>query len=293
MSSLDLLMFKSENTFSNEAFPFMMFRTVGETHQTMHSHDYVQMWYVKSGSCHHYFNGSDFELHEGNLFIVPPYMEHYLESTNSDCELITCEFSEDFMRIAEKDDAEHLFDIVYLEPILIHCKTLKPSLYFKGSAAHDLEVLFSELEREYKTQDNFYSTIIRANVLRLLTLIARQYDELNNSTRDEMFARYRNAINQALQYINEHFCEKIYLEDVCRISLMSPSAFSSIFKHITGTTFTEYLLRLRVSKARDMMINTTRPITDICFECGFNDPAYFHRAFKKITGSSPGKYRKN
>lgn len=287
-------LYTSEKIFCNDPFPFMTFTARGEEQQTMHSHDYVQMWYVKNGHYRHHLNGVDFKLTRGNLFIVPPYMAHFVDTTGCrEAELVACEFSGDFMRIAAQDDAEHLFDIVYLEPILIHCKTLEPSLYFHGSAAEELESLLSELEHEYNERDRFYSTMIRANVLRLLALIARQYGEQRDFTRDEMFARYRNAVNRALQYIDAHFTEKIYLEDVCRIALMSPSAFSAIFKNITGSTFTEYLLYRRVSKARDLLSETTRPVTDISLDCGFNDPTYFHRVFKKITGISPGQYRKS
>lgn len=287
-------LYTSEAAFCNVPFPFMTFISYGEDRQTLHSHDYVQMWYVKCGHYRHHLNGVDFTLTQGNLFIVPPYMEHYVDSTGcKEAELIACEFNADFMRSAVSDDAENLFDIVYLEPILINCKSLKPSLYFSGDAAAELETLLSELKREYDERDGFNSTMIRANVLRLLTLIARQYGELRDDDRDEMFARYRIAVNRALQYIDDHFSEKIYLEDICRIALMSPSAFSAIFKHMTGNTFTEYLLYRRVSKARSLLAETTRPIGDISQECGFNDPTYFHRVFKKITGVSPGQYRKN
>ncbi len=286
--------YTSEANFSKDPFPFMTFTAHAGERQTLHSHDYVQMWYVRRGEYRQHLNGADFTLTRGNLFIIPPYMAHSIDTTIcKDVELIACEFSSDFMRIAAQEDTESLFDIVYLEPVLIHCKTLEPSLYFSGASAQEIEALLTELLREYSERDRFYSTMIRANVLRLLALIARQYGEQRDFTRAETFARYRAAVNRALQYIDANFSEKIYLEDVCRIALMSPSAFSSIFKSITGSTFTEYLLYRRISKARELLTETARPVTEICHDCGFNDPAYFHRVFKKITGVSPGQHRKS
>lgn len=285
---------RADSTFEKDVLPFMVFKTVGPETQALHSHDYIQMWYMLGGSCHHHFNGRDFTMQKGDLFILPPNTLHYITcDSNPENELITCEFSESFINEnVGGSDKSTLFNITFLEPILIDYNLIKPSISFSGEAAKNIEGILNELLFEYQKQDVFFSTLIKANILKLLALIAREYEKNSTAERDQLFNKYRTAINDALDYIDNHYADKLYLEDICRIALMSPSSFSSIFKQITGLTFTEYLLYLRVVKSRTMLEDSEYSISDISRECGFNNTEYFHRAFKKATGISPGQYRK-
>lgn len=285
---------RSDETFQKDVLPFMVFKENGPQTQDPHAHEYIQMWYVLNGSCHHHFNGKDFTMEKGSLFILPPHTLHYITADDSpENELIACEFSESFInQNAGTSEQNTLFNMTYLEPILIDYNLIKPSISFTGEAADTIEKLLNELYYEYQKQDAFFSMLIKANILKLFALIAREYEKNLTAERDELFKKYRNAIDDALDYINNHYTDKIYLEDICRIALMSPSSFSYIFKQITGHTFTEYLLYMRVLKSRTMLEDSGYSIADISHECGFNNTEYFHRAFKKVTGISPGQYRK-
>ena len=257
----------------------------------VHTHDFIQMWYVLKGTYSHFFNGHEFLLGKGSLLVVPPFCAHSID-TRSDCELVRCEFSEDFINSFPEGDARNsLFNLAYLEPILVGANLLKPYHYFTGEAADKLESIFSELEQEYLKRDMFSSLFIRTNILRLLTVIARQCQYTSTQERDELFEKYRAAIQDALDYIDTHYMEKLYLKDVSKIALMSPQSFSYIFKQITGNTFTKYLMYLRVLHARELLAHTDRTQYDISRECGFTDTPYFHRIFKKFTGVLPGQYR--
>lgn len=285
---------RADDNFSGDVLPFMVFKTIGQEDQQLHSHDYIQMWYVLSGRCKNHYNGKDFTMNKGDLFILPPNTYHYITCDSSpNNELITCEFSEEFINenIVNPDKGT-LFNMTFLEPILIDYNLIEPSISFSGQAAQNIESLLKELLYEYEKQDAFFSTLIKANILKLLALIAREYEKNLTQERNELFNKYRTAINAALEYMHDHFTEKIYLEDVCRIALMSPSSFSYIFKQITGHTFTEYLIYLRVLKSRTLLEITDTAISDISLSCGFNNAEYFHRAFKKSIGISPGEYRR-
>ncbi|MEG2571085.1 MAG: AraC family transcriptional regulator [Clostridia bacterium] len=286
-------LYTSKAAFKDSLLSLMVFRSRGEGRQNSHSHEYVQMWYVRRGKCVHFINGVSYAHSVGSLFIIPPYTAHFIDTVGSpEADLIACEFAENFINDhASGDDKERLFELVYLEPVLINTKKLRPSLTFGGDSAQQMEDILLELLHEYESKDEFFNTFIRTNVLKLLALIARQYGGTTTEEREIMFSRYRAAVERTRAYIDAHYTEKIYLDDVCHIALMSPSAFSNIFKQTTGTTFTEYLLYRRVFRARELLRETKRSVTDVCLECGFNDPTYFHRVFKKITGTSPGSFR--
>ena len=149
-----------------------------------------------------------------------------------------------------------------------------------------------ELLEQFQNKTKYSNLFIKADLLKLLAVIASEYERGMSYEKNILLDKYHDAINQALAYLDEHFSEKLYLEDVCKISLMSQSSFSYIFKQVTGLTFTEYLMNLRIAKAQEMLKTTELSALDVALACGFNDSTYFSRTFRKIAGATPTQYRK-
>ncbi|MGN7456233.1 response regulator [Paenibacillus pasadenensis] len=102
----------------------------------------------------------------------------------------------------------------------------------------------------------------------------------------------RSQIGQALLYIEQNFAdERLSLSDISRQALMSTSYFSQMFKQETGETFVEYLTRIRMAKAKELLENTPLKLYEIAARVGYSDPNYFSLAFKKHAGLSPREYR--
>jgi AraC-like DNA-binding protein/mannose-6-phosphate isomerase-like protein (cupin superfamily) len=259
----------------------------------IHCHDYIQMWYVISGTYRHVFENREFILGKGSLLVVPQFCAHYLDtSLSEDSALYRCEFSDSFINdTSNSEQHTSLFNLVYIEPLLIKADLMEPYHYFTGDAAKEIEAVFEELHQAYYKRDLFSSMFIRANIIKLLALILKEYNEKYSFERNQMFVEYRESIQNALDFIHANYNQKIYLEDVAKIAMMSVRSFSHIFKQITGNTFVDYLLYLRVLKARELLATTDRIQYDICKECGFSDISYFHRTFKRLTGRVPGDYR--
>ena len=94
-----------------------------------------------------------------------------------------------------------------------------------------------------------------------------------------------------MTYIQGNYQKDISLEDVSREVDISPYYFSKIFKDSTGENFIEYLTRLRMDKAKQMLRNTSLSIKEIGMTVGYMDPNYFSRIFKKQTEMTPREYR--
>ena len=94
-------------------------------------------------------------------------------------------------------------------------------------------------------------------------------------------------------YIYFNYDKEITLEDVSLKFNISKSYFSKRFKEVTGFGYKEYLISVRLREACEQLLNTDKSITQIAYECGFNDSNYFGDAFRKTKGVSPNKYRKN
>jgi two-component system response regulator YesN len=96
----------------------------------------------------------------------------------------------------------------------------------------------------------------------------------------------------AREYIAHHFIEDLSLEQVANYLKLNPVYFSKLFKKQTGETFSDYLMNLRINKAKQLMEKRELNLKEICYQVGYNDPNYFSRVFKKCTNESPKEYRK-
>ncbi len=103
--------------------------------------------------------------------------------------------------------------------------------------------------------------------------------------------KHTDVIYKAIHYMNNHYNEKIILDDVAAEISLSPAYFSKIFKEQTNDNFTHYLNKLRIGKSKSLLRNSSIPLVDIAGMVGYEDQSYFSKVFKKITGSTPGKYR--
>ncbi|MDQ0063267.1 response regulator [Paenibacillus harenae] len=116
--------------------------------------------------------------------------------------------------------------------------------------------------------------------------------ELAASALDNRNLVASNQIAKATEYIEEHYAEeKLSLQHLCRHTLMSTSYFSLLFKQYTGETFVEYLTRVRLERAKELLLATSLKFYEIASQVGYADPNYFSILFKKHTGSSPRDFR--
>ncbi|MBP3218515.1 MAG: response regulator [Lachnospiraceae bacterium] len=100
-----------------------------------------------------------------------------------------------------------------------------------------------------------------------------------------------NVVSRAAAYIREHYAEEITLDEVSRLVDISPYYFSKLFKQETGENFIEYLTYIRIEKAKEYLANPRYSIKEVCIMCGYSDPNYFSRIFKKYVGKTPSEYR--
>ncbi|WP_244669640.1 AraC family transcriptional regulator [Kaistia sp. 32K] len=105
--------------------------------------------------------------------------------------------------------------------------------------------------------------------------------------------RASGKLEVAIHHISENYATPIRLAQVAGLCGMEASAFSRFFKKQTGHTFARYVNGTRVHSACNLLSRTDKPVTDICFEVGFNNVANFNRQFVRICGRSPSAYRRD
>jgi len=101
-----------------------------------------------------------------------------------------------------------------------------------------------------------------------------------------------SGLQRALRYMGKNFHAPMCLEDAAREAGMSVSCFERYLKNQTGMTFTTYLNSLRIARAKELLQADHAPMLQIALVCGFGNQSHFNRVFRKVTGTSPGVFRK-
>lgn len=114
--------------------------------------------------------------------------------------------------------------------------------------------------------------------------------------REELIQRQHSAgsrpVRIAKEYVLKHYREPVTLEQVCQEAGFSVSYFSTLFKKETGENFVHFLARTRVERAKELLSQTSLPVSEICTQVGYSDLKYFAQTFKRETGLPPGQYRR-
>ena len=100
------------------------------------------------------------------------------------------------------------------------------------------------------------------------------------------------AITRARSFIRDHSDDELSLAAVAHVVNMSATYFSEKFKEMTGINFVDYVARTRVEKARNLLLNPNRRVSEVAFEVGFQSLSQFNRAFKKVPGNLTKKPRR-
>jgi len=99
-------------------------------------------------------------------------------------------------------------------------------------------------------------------------------------------------IKKAKQFIEDRQTDDISTRDVAKVVNVSTFYFCKLFKKATGLTFTEYLSQVRISKAKNLLLNPNLRISEIAYDIGYQSLTHFNRTFHRIVGQSPTAYRK-
>ena len=129
------------------------------------------------------------------------------------------------------------------------------------------------------------------SALKLLSIFAEHLSLLGNQLVVQKQHSEPPLITKAKQYIAEHQGEELSLEQVAKSVHTSKFYFCKIFKKGTGINFTDYLSRLRIERAKSLLLNPHLRVTEIAYEAGFQSLTHFNRVFKRILGLSPTRYR--
>lgn len=163
-------------------------------------------------------------------------------------------------------------------------KFFKPSLIKQsGEVTIHFSKIYKALELGYSTDNLVFANMCLSHFLTLF-IYNTKHDAVVE--KDQM-----DCVDNAILHMQEHINDNITLNELSQHYNYSASRFSSIFKQKTGHSPIDYFNQMKMQKASQQLDFTNRSVKDIAMSMGFDDPYYFSKRFKKITGMSPRKYR--
>jgi two-component system, response regulator YesN len=127
----------------------------------------------------------------------------------------------------------------------------------------------------------------------LSTMLMAEIKECDQYIKNQIDMSFTDnkLMEKALLYIHDHYTQEVTLQDVADHIHISRNYFSILFKRLVNQNFIDYVIHLRIKKAKALLSHSSLRVYEVAAESGFNDVKYFSKLFKKLTGMSPGDFR--
>lgn len=263
-----------------------MFRGFHEEDYHIHSHDFAEFTIITEGHCTHMADGFEYELKRGEVYVILPNVWHGLKNLTQTIRQYTFMFNLSNLI---------LFD-VELKNLPGFFAMFMPSqsdsfpnrLYLNEEELQSISNLCEIMLKEYEEKKAGYELVLRAMLISLIGIILRSY----HSESGKNFDNYDKII-PVLKYIEEHFSEKITLENLAEQCYLSGRQLSRIFTKIYGMSPIDYLVNYRLTTAYLYLLSSDYSAAVIAEKCGFYDESHMSRLFFKRYGFMPKSVKKN
>ncbi len=142
-------------------------------------------------------------------------------------------------------------------------------------------------------KQGFDSVLELLSILHDLSVSRNMHTLSDASFSNAEFSYNSRRIDRAFEYMNQNFQKNITLTEVSKLVNMTDVSFSRFFKARTGITFIDSLLEIRLGNASRLLIDTTESVSEVAYNCGFNNISNFNRLFKKKKGCTPKEFRES
>ena len=239
----------------------------------LHYHNVYELYFLESGTREYIINGEVYTVNAGTLVLIPPGVLHETSGTP---------FKRKLMHFSRKA-LEQYYNHQTVNELLSACSSFiyTPN---ENMPLKTVEAIFQQT-RMFFLRGDFQGCIESAAYL-LHGLRCMEVGKPKSSSHSS------ETIEQIVSYIQKNATTIDNLEEISHSFFISKSHLCHLFKQQTGITVYDFLLRIKIEKASNLLATTKRKIKDICQECGFNSEYYFSRRFLMATGISPSKYRK-
>lgn len=277
--------FDPRQSMSDSRFEIFHYRDAKFEGVPVHQHDFYEVYYFISGNVEYNVEGRTYELKSGDLLLINPLELHHprIAPDQQDYERIVLWINKNYLSelCFNKTSLTRCFD----NSLPDHTNLLRPAKMQQTYISAMLTELISE------NSSDSYAVEIASEAILLRFLVELNRLTINSETAEKKEEGSSSIIPDVLEYINNHFCEKLTLSGISDEFFVSKYYLSHAFNTSVGTSVHRYIILKRLIHAKQMLLSGIKSTT-AATNCGFNDYAGFYRAFTAEYGVTPTEFVK-
>ena len=250
-----------------------------------HFHPETEVTLIEEGEMYYQANDKVFLLRAGDgIFVNSNVMHAGWLTGGSDCQYYPMNFATVMVSGHENSRIQQ----VYVEPLLRDNLIPFAAFFAKNEEDRPFLELMREQHKLLAEREEGYELLLKANLCRFWLLLYRRAKVEEAPCPD----RGAIAVKTAIRYMEEHYAERLTLEQMAQACSFSRSEFCRIFKRFTGRTPFSYLQHLRVRRSLSLLQDPALSVTEVAERTGFTGASYYAEIFRRYMNASPLQYRK-
>ncbi len=249
-----------------------------------HQHPFYEIFVLLSGNVNYIIEGRTYKLRPGDILLTSNEDIHKPEIfSGKPYERFVIWLSDDFFDYISGfgDDLSQCFADASRKDY----RLIRPNEH----RVTKMKRLIDQLDHLRAVPNLGNKALAHAKIIEFLVQLSRAYYETSDSIIDDIGED--NKINHIVSYINEHLSEELSLDQIAEHFYVSKFYLSKRFKQYTGLSIYQYIMKKRLTVARNMLADGV-PVIDACNRCGFSDYSNFLKAFKREFTCTPTSYVK-
>lgn len=278
--------------FLEDGMKFTAYRNTHTGESAVHKHNFLELIYIISGSATHYIDGREYNVTKGDLLLIDTDQTHRHRSETgvlfADMVLLP-DFISDNLYAGHTAIDIFAYYLYNSEQAASDELPRTPLIRFKGNDLIAADAIVNAMCDEILNKGINYAEIL-SNYLNILFYMMIRNIETGNSA--DVMHDIRDIIPGIIDYIEKNCSNQISMNEMAKKYFYSPAYFSRAFKKNFGVPFSSYVQNVRIQKVITLLENPALSIEEIGEQVGYHDKRELNRAFKNVTGMTPGNYRK-
>lgn len=254
----------------------------GDFRLPYHYETTYQVLFVLEGKISYQVGNKKYETSRGGILVLNTMEEHTLRVLEYPYERYLIQIKSDFF--LQEVQYPEIVAVFIKRPVdFSHLFTVSKPIW------NTLYEIVQEMEQEYLRKNRYWEIYVGSDLRRMFILIFREHTDMLTIMKSKSSITIAYKI---MNYLEHHFTEVITVDSVAESMYLNKNYIAHVFKNETGFSLMNYVICLRINRAKLLLLETDKNITDIAVECGYTDFTYFSKQFKKKTNLSPSQFRK-
>jgi AraC-like DNA-binding protein len=281
-----LITYKYSRFTDKDDFPIgVKFMPVGTTvEMEFHQHEFSELAIISQGTATHKIAQDSLPLKKGDVLVVHPGCVHTYDK-GKDMEMFNIIYDAHMPLPSLESCGLPLVSKLFPNQYPDSKDNLAPIVHLPEDDIEPIHELARRLDYECRHFRPGKQVLTLAIFMELIVYLAR-CDSRNSPAK-----KFHFALNEVVNYIDQHYPGKITVADLQKVAKMSERNLFRHFRNAFGVSPNEYLRHVRIQHATELLLDTDKQISNIALECGFYDSNHFSKIFKRILGSTPKKFR--